>query len=59
MYREKTVAVVVPTYNEEKLIGRVLETMPEFVDKIVIVDDASKDNTVREVKKFEEALVDG
>jgi len=56
MYKGKTIAVVVPAYNEEKLIGRVLETMPELVDKIVIVNDASKDNTVREVKKFEEAL---
>jgi len=56
MYKGKTIAVVVPTYNEEKLIGRVLETMPEWVDKIIVVNDASKDNTVREVKKFEEAL---
>lgn len=56
MYKGKVIAVVVPAYNEEKLIGRVLETMPELVDKIIIVDDASKDNTVREVKKFEEAL---
>jgi len=55
MYREKTIAVVVPAYNEQKLIGRVLETMPEFVDKIVVVDDASKDNTVGEVKKFGES----
>jgi len=56
MYREKTIAVVVPAYNEEKLIGRVLETMAEWVDKIVVVNDASKDNTAAEVKKFEEAL---
>lgn len=56
MYREKTIAVVVPAYNEEKLIGKVLETMPDWVDKIVVVDDASKDNTVGEVKKFEEGL---
>ena len=46
MYKEKTVCVVVPAYNEEKLIGRVIETMPEFVDKIVIVDDKSTDKTV-------------
>ncbi len=56
MYREKTIAVVVPAYNEEKLIGRVLETMPQWVDKIVVVNDVSKDNTVGEVKKFEEVL---
>jgi len=56
MYKGKTVAVVVPAYNEEKLIGRVLETMPEWVDKIVVVNDASRDNTVGEVKKFEMSL---
>ncbi|MBE7434426.1 MAG: glycosyltransferase family 2 protein [Anaerolineales bacterium] len=46
MYKDKTIAVVVPAYQEELLIGRVIETMPEFVDKIVIVDDFSSDNTV-------------
>jgi len=56
MYKGKTIAVVVPAYNEEKLIAKVLETMPEWVDKIVVVNDASKDNTAEEVKKFEEAL---
>ncbi len=56
MYKEKTIAVVVPAYNEEKLIGRVLETMPDWVDKIVVVNDASKDNTEGEVRKFEDAF---
>jgi glycosyltransferase involved in cell wall biosynthesis len=45
MYRDKTVAVIVPAYNEEKLIGKVLETLPSFVDQIVVVDDASRDRT--------------
>ncbi len=45
MYRDKTVAIIVPAYNEEKLIGRVLETIPSFVDRIVVVDDASSDRT--------------
>lgn len=54
MYRYKKIAVVVPAYNEEKLIGRTLETMPDFVDQIVVVDDASEDNTVREIKKVKE-----
>ena len=45
MYRDKTVCVVVPAYNEEKLIGRVLETMPDYVDKVVVVDDKSTDRT--------------
>lgn len=45
MYENKTVGVVVPAYNEEKLIARVIDTMPDFVDRIIIVDDASTDNT--------------
>jgi len=48
MYRDKTVAVIVPAYNEERLIGKVLKTVPAFVDHIVVVDDASSDRT-REV----------
>jgi len=53
MYKENTIAVVVPAYNEQRLIGRVLETMPDWVDKIIVVNDASTDDTVAEVKKFE------
>jgi len=43
VYEGKTVAVVVPAYNEEKLIGKVLDTMPDFVDLIIVVEDASTD----------------
>jgi hypothetical protein len=34
--------VVIPTY-EEKFIGRVIETIPIFMDKIVVVDDSSRE----------------
>lgn len=50
MYKGKLIAAVVPAYNEEKLIRRVIETMPEFVDKIIIVNDCSKDQTSKSVK---------
>ncbi len=50
MYKEHTVGVVVPAYNEEGHIGDVIRTMPAFVDRIYFVDDASTDNT------WEEAL---
>ena len=45
MYRDKTIAVIVPAYNEEKLIGKVLKTVPTFVDYVVVVDDRSRDRT--------------
>ncbi len=50
MFLNKKVAVVVPAYNEGHLIKKVIDTMPEFVDFIVVVDDASKDNTKEIVK---------
>jgi glycosyltransferase involved in cell wall biosynthesis len=58
MYEGKTIAVVVPAYNEEKLIGRVLETMPDFVDLIIVVDDASTDQTLDIAAAYREALGD-
>ena len=52
MLLNKTIAVVVPAYNEETQIGMVIESMPEFVDRIVIVNDKSKDQTIEVVKSF-------
>jgi glycosyltransferase involved in cell wall biosynthesis len=51
MFESKHIGVVVPAYNEELLIGKVLETMPPYVDKIIVVDDASKDGTKAIVKR--------
>jgi glycosyltransferase involved in cell wall biosynthesis len=52
MYKGKSVAVVVPAYNEEKLIGKVIETIPDYVDYLVIVDDLSKDQTIEVVNGY-------
>ncbi|MCG6121915.1 MAG: glycosyltransferase family 2 protein [Microvirga sp.] len=49
MYRGKKISAVVPAYNEETQISRVIETMPDFVDHIVIVNDKSKDRTAEVV----------
>jgi glycosyltransferase involved in cell wall biosynthesis len=51
MLNGKTIAVVVPAYNEEEQIAMVIETMPAFVDRIVIVNDCSKDRTAEVVKQ--------
>jgi len=44
-YRNRTIAVVIPAYNEELLIGETLSSIPAFVSKIYVVDDCSKDKT--------------
>jgi glycosyltransferase involved in cell wall biosynthesis len=54
MYLEKTIAVVVPAYNEEKLIGKTLTSIPALVDKIIVVSDASIDNTDEIVQNIAE-----
>ncbi|MFP4289503.1 MAG: glycosyltransferase, partial [Bacteroidales bacterium] len=45
MLKGKTVGVVVPCYNEETQIGMVIESMPGFVDRIIVINDQSKDKT--------------
>jgi glycosyltransferase involved in cell wall biosynthesis len=46
MIHGKTIAVVVPAYNEETQIAHVVNSMPDFVDRIVVVNDKSKDATL-------------
>lgn len=50
---ERTVvAVAVPAHNEASQITRVVETMPAFVDHIIVIDDASTDDTARIVEQM-------
>ena len=59
MYKGMLVAVVIPAKDEEKHIRRVLSTIPEFVDRVVVVDDGSKDNTAKLVNNADLIQLDG
>ena len=52
MYKDNLISVVVPAFNEENLITNTINSIPEYVDKIVIVNDASKDNTSKIIEKL-------
>lgn len=52
MLHNKTIAVVVPAYNEETQIALVIESMPAFVDRIIIVNDCSTDRTSEVVREL-------
>jgi len=52
MYLEKKIGVVVPAYNESKLIAHTLTTIPSLVDTIIVVDDKSNDTTTEIIKEM-------
>ncbi len=58
MLEGKRVAVVVPAHNEEKLIGETIRGIPEFVDRIYVVDDLSTDGTVEAVRALADPRVE-
>jgi len=47
---ETKVAIIVPAFNEEELIGTTIRGIPSWVDMIIIIDDASTDNTHNIIK---------
>lgn len=53
MYRNKLIGIVVPSYNEETQIERTVKTMPDYVDRIIVIDDMSNDRTAEIVERLE------
>ncbi len=59
MYKNKKVALVIPAYNEEKLIKPTLQHIPDLIDRVYVIDDGSKDNmaeVIKECKKNDQRI---
>jgi len=47
MINQKRIVVVMPAYNAAKTLERTVRELPECVDLVIVVDDHSRDETVR------------
>ncbi len=53
MYRGLSVIAIVPVFNEEPKIGKVVGRMPrQFVDEVLVVDDGSTDRSADVARSF-------
>ena len=43
--------VCIPAFNEEGVIGDLIKETLSFVDSVVVCDDGSSDNTIKEAEK--------
>ena len=52
MYKGRRVTVVIPAFNVARHIQGVIQGMPDFIDEIIVVEDAGKDETARIVEEL-------
>jgi glycosyltransferase involved in cell wall biosynthesis len=51
-FLEKKVCVLVPTYNNEKTLGKVINSLLDYTDQIIVVNDGSTDRTPELLKEY-------
>jgi dolichol-phosphate mannosyltransferase len=52
-----SIAVVIPAYQAEKTIPKVIKQIPPYVDWIIIINDASTDSTLAAVKQISDPRI--
>ena len=58
MLEGKRVAVVVPAHDEQRLIAATLGGIPGFVDRVIVVDDGSRDATAERARSLGDSRVE-
>jgi dolichol-phosphate mannosyltransferase len=58
MYRGLSVIAIVPAFNEEAKIGKVIGRMPrQVVDEVLVVDDGSTDHSAEVARSFDAHVI--
>jgi glycosyltransferase involved in cell wall biosynthesis len=57
MYRDRKIVIVIPAFNVADQILLVLKGIPDFIDQIIVVDDASTDRTAQVLAGVEDQRV--
>lgn len=57
MYQKASVAVVIPAYNEARLLPITLSKLPHYVDHVFVIDDGSTDGTAAAAKRMSDPRI--
>lgn len=57
MYRQLRVGAVIPAFNETRAIAKTVATIPDFVDRTIVVDDCSTDDTATRAQVNPDTIV--
>jgi glycosyltransferase involved in cell wall biosynthesis len=52
MHRNLKVTAIISAYNEEKLVGKTIDTLPPSVDAIIVTNDGSTDGTLAVLERM-------
>lgn len=47
MLNNKKISIVIPCKNEEKIIGKTVKGLPNYIDEVIVVDNGSSDNSAQ------------
>ena len=52
MLLDKTICLIIPARNEEKGLPVVLSNVPDFIDRVIVVDNGSTDRTAQTAEQW-------